>query len=360
MTGYEDVLDQISEIPRSATGRDRTVQWLTTSQIIGAARDHLGRVELFLTGPELKPRTRELRTAIQHHLWHRENGTKLEANRLLFPAFGHYDRIVAFVTSELLREGAEEDLTRAFNVTEPILELAIKRIELSESAMLGLAGELLLLDSLMRRADDQMVGQLVASWDGWRRSARDFLWRDVAIEVKTTTRETSSHIVQGTHQVEPSRPDDDSAVVEERLVLVSIGLKQSIKSVNSFSIPSLVARIIDRLESTGNGGDVTDFLSHVADYGSESGIGYHHRTMATDPTFAVDFTPTFVRGYDMGDAAVQVIRRGDVINHQHVDAHSLSFRIDLPAMISLDNPVDGLYRVADDILGGWEMVYGIQ
>lgn len=53
----------------------------------------------------------------------------------------------------------------------------------------------------------------------------------------------------------------------------------------------------------------------------------------------------------MGDPAVQVIRRNDVVTHQHVDAGSLSFRIDLPATVSLGNPVDGLQRIADVILG---------
>lgn len=54
----------------------------------------------------------------------------------------------------------------------------------------------------------------------------------------------------------------------------------------------------------------------------------------------------------MGDPAVQVLRRDDVVAHRHVDAQSLSFRIDLPATISVENPVAGLHRVADDILNG--------
>ena len=54
----------------------------------------------------------------------------------------------------------------------------------------------------------------------------------------------------------------------------------------------------------------------------------------------------------MADPAVQVIRRDDVVLHQHVDASSLSFRIDLPAVIAADNPVDGLHRVAEAVFGG--------
>ena len=137
MTTYEEVLNQIAAIHNGSEGRDRTIQWLTSARVIGATRDHLGHVELFMAGPELQPRANQLRDAVRHHSWHRENDTPLEANRLLFPAFGHYDQIAALIATELLREGADEDLPRAFAVTEPIIELAIQRLELSLSALLG-------------------------------------------------------------------------------------------------------------------------------------------------------------------------------------------------------------------------------
>ena len=350
MATYEQVLERITAIPAGGEGRDRTIQWLTSAEVVGAARDHLGHVELFLTGPVLQPRTKALRSAVQHHSWHRANGAVLEASRLLFPPFGHFDQIAALIATELLREQADHDLPRAFVLTEPIIELAIERLELSEAAVLGLAGELLILDAIVRRADAPDVGQVVASWDGWRHSARDLTWEGTGVEVKTTTRASSSHIVQGTQQVEPA-PADDTSPGEDRLMLVSIGLQQSTPSSNSFSVPQLTQRIVDRLDATGNSGAIEDFLSHVAEYGSESGFGYHHPDMADDAPFAAVFTPTFVRGYDMGDPAVQVLRRDDVVSHQHVDAGSLSFRIDLPATIALGNPVDGLHRVAEVVLG---------
>ena len=179
---------------------------------------------------------------------------------------------------------------------------------------------------------------------------RDLTWDGTGVEVKTTTRPTSSHIVQGTDQVEPAL-GDDTTPGEDRLLLLSVGLQLSTPSQNSFTVPQLTGRIAERLEATGNSGQVNDFLAHVAEYGAESGLGYRHATMAADAPFQAEFTPAFVRGYDMGDPAVQVIRRNDVVTHQHVDAWSLSFRIDLPATVSLGNPVDGLQRIADVILG---------
>jgi hypothetical protein len=48
-------------------------------------------------------------------------------------------------------------------------------------------------------------------------------------------------------------------------------------------------------------------------YGSESGIGYEHATMANEAPFTAPFSVTFVRGYDMADPAVEVLRRDDVV-----------------------------------------------
>lgn len=349
MTTYEEILQQITAVPVGAGGHDRTTQWLTPAQVVGVARDHLGHLEVFLAGPRLQPRTLTLRDAIQFHSWHRDNAAPLQATRILLPAFGHFDQVGAFICTELLREGAEQNLERAFAVTEPIIELAIKRLELSKSSLLGLAGELLLLDALFRQADDNLVGQVAQSWDGWRRSARDFSWQGTGVEVKTTTRATSTHAVQGVHQIERA-PATDEAPGEDRLLLVSVGLQQSEPSANSFSVPELVQRLVDRLQGTGNGGAVDDFLAHIAAYGSESGFGYHHATMSSDAPFTATFTQSFMRGYDMADAAVDVLRRDDILSHQHVDAQSVSFRINLPATINLENPIIGSHGVARAIL----------
>src|SRR5690606_18591276 len=203
----------------------------------------------------------------------------LSANRIRLPALGHFDQVGAFIAAELLREKADANLARAFAVTEPLIELAIKRLEISENAILGLVGELLLIDALCRRADDMHVGAVVQAWDGWRRSARDLTWEGTGVEIKTTTRTTSSHTVHGVHQIEPAATTDD-APGESRLLLVSIGLQQTDPNVPASSIPSLVESIVARLTVSGANGLVDEFLKRVAMYGSESGIGYDHATMA--------------------------------------------------------------------------------
>ncbi|WP_339770590.1 PD-(D/E)XK motif protein [uncultured Pseudosulfitobacter sp.] len=349
MTSYEAVLNQINVLPTGAGGEDRDITWLTDAKVIGVARNSRSHLELFLAGDELRPRTATVKTAMHYHSWHRDTLPPLNANRICLPALGHFDQVGAFIAAELLREKADANLERAFAVTEPLIQLAIKRMEISENAILGLVGELLLLDALCRRAADHQVGPIVQAWDGWRRSARDFTWEGTGIEIKTTTRTTSSHAIHGVHQIEPAPVSDDDAG-EERLLLVSIGLCQADLNTPALSIPSLVESILNRLNATGASGLIEEFLTRVSVYGAESGIGYEHTTMVNEAPFTTTFNVNFVRGYDMVDPAVEVLRRDDVVTHQHVDAQSVTFRVELPATISLNNPIVGTRRVVETIL----------
>ncbi len=351
MTNYESVLDQISAVPNAPSDQLRDIGWLTPAKTVGVARDRAGHLEVFLAGPKLEPRSRTIDESLEFHAWHRSDGAPLEANRLLLPALGHFDQVGAFVANELLRNGADQDPASAFAATEPIIELAVKRLLMSQAAMLGLAGELLLLDALCRRTDDVLVGQVVSSWHGWRRSTRDLTWDGTGVEVKTTSRAISAHMIQGIHQLEPDIGTDGEPG-EDRLLLVSIGLQEAAPSSNTFSIPMLVDRIIGRLDRVGNTGDVAALLMHVATYGSESGFGYEHVSMSTDAPFTNHFAVTFFRGYDMADPAIEVLRRDDVAVHHHVELQSLRFNINLPATISYQNPISGMNRVALRILEG--------
>ena len=349
MTTYEAVLNQINAIPAGIVGDDRTITWLTDAKVVGIARNSRGHLEMFLAGGELRPRTGTVKAAMRYHSWHRDNLPPLEANRICLPALGHFDQVGAFIAAELLRESADVNLERAFACTEPLIELAINRMEISENAILGLVGELLLLNALCRRAADPQVGPIVHAWDGWRRSARDFTWDGTGVEIKTTTRATSSHVIHGVHQIEPTRLTNDDTG-EARLLLVSIGLCQAELSAPALSIPSLVESISERLNATGTSGLVDEFLTRVSVYGAESGVGYEHPTMANEAPFTTNFNATFVRGYDMMDSAVRVLRRDDISAYQHMDAQSITFRVELPATISLDNPIVGARRVVDAIL----------
>lgn len=350
MPSYEDILTEIASIPASVGDGVRDIKWSTAGEVVGVSRDQAGRLELFISGTELRATSRAVRDSLEHHEWHRSSGEPLQANRLLLPALGHYDPVAAFICTELLRNGADQEIEQAFRKSEPIIELALERLLLSETALLGLIGELLLLNSMIHQADDHQIASVIQSWDGWRRSSRDFHWRGTGVELKTTLRSTSSHMVQGVHQLEPS-DGRDSTRTEDRLLLVSVGLQPASPGINSISVPELVQRIADRLDATGNTAQVPEFLTRVSRYGSESGIGYDHTSMQNDAPFTSNFTVTFCRGYEMTDPEVEVLRRDDVATRYHVEMQSVTFRINLPAIISAANPINGLNQVAQSALG---------
>lgn len=349
-TTYESVLQLVKRVPSAASADHRDVNWLTDARVVGVARDHNGQIEVFLAGVRLSAASPTVAAALQFRTWHRDSVPPFDANRLLLPLLGHFDQVAAFICTELLRSGADAFLPRAFAQTEPIIELAINRLDLSYQAILGLAGEILLLDALCRQAVDEQVAPVVRSWDGWKNSSRDFSWGTTGVEVKTTTMSTSSHLISGIHQVDRS-DGFDGRTPEERLFLVSVGLQPAMAEGNTFTIPQLVDRVINRIERARCGESVVEmFLAHVAEYGASWGGGYEHGRVAPDSAYAMPFLTAFFRAYDMADTAIDVLRRPDIMTRQHIDANSVRFRVELPTIASLGNPVVGANQVARVIL----------
>lgn len=303
-----------------------------------------------MAGPELISTSAAVREALEFRTVHREGQPSFDANRLALPVPTHFDQVAAFICTELLRSGADTSLAGAFAATEPIIELAIERLLVLDRIVVGLLGELLLLEALCRRSTPTHVAQLVESWDGWRRSSRDFTLGSLGIEVKTTAGNTSSHIVEGVHQVERNTIAMDGDA-EDRLLLVSIGVQANTGETNSVTIPGLVDRILGRMVDAGmDETAVGAFLSHLAEYGRDSGGGYDHKERTSNAAFSKSFLTTFFRAYDMADDAIQVLRRQDVTVRAHVDVGSVKFRIDLPAAVSAENPMVGANQVALAIL----------
>lgn len=350
VTSYESVRQTIEIVPSATSATVRDIKWLTDAHVVGVSRDPDGHIEVFMAGSEIIPISASVREAIDFRVVHRDDQASFDANRLALPAHAHFDQVAAFICTELLRSGADTSLVEAFAKTEPIIELAIERLRLSNRVIVGLIGELLMLDALCRRATDAHVAKVIGSWDGWQRSSRDFSLGTIGVEVKTTTGNTSSHFIEGLHQVERSTVSGDRQL-ESQLFLVSIGVQMGTREDNAISIPGLVDRIIERMREAGsNDVAIGRFLSRLSEYGSDSGGGYSHGTQRSDPAYAEGFLTTFFRAYDMADQAVQVLRRQDVTVRAHVDVGSVRFRIDLPTATSAGNPIVGANQVADAIL----------
>jgi hypothetical protein len=353
---YEAILSEISELRRSASVNQREVVWLTTADVVGVSRTTGGGVEIFLSGSELTPKSRVVKRALEYQTWHRAGGLpSVNANRILLPAVGHFDQVAAFLCAELIRSGSDADLATAFSKTEMIIELSIMKLRMTDRAVLGLTGELLLLDSMLRQASNELVGQIAESWHGWRESTRDLSWSTIGVEVKTTTLSTSTHHVQGVHQVERVE-QPDTVELEQKLFLVSIGLEwlQPDQNYdNAHTLPELVESILERLLSERQ---IEMLLNHIQEYGDNEGFGYDHRTMSLNRSFTRPFVARFVRCYDMSDPLIKVLRSTDLRLHEHVDVASVKFRVELPQKVEGDlNPVVGLNQAASTILAAGQL-----
>jgi hypothetical protein len=347
VTTYEELVEHIAALVVPADPAQRDIHWATDRKVVGVSKTGANRTEIFLAGPQLGPVSHALREVVDFQSWwrNRAGDPAFEANRIVLPEAGHFDRVAAFLCVELLRNGADEDLALAFARTEPILELTLERLRPSDQSLLGLLGEMLFLAAACEAADDSHVAYVVGGWDGWRPSLRDFSWGRIGVEAKTTTGPTSTHSVQGTHQVEP---DTDNG--EDLLFLLSVGLRPIDPHPNTVTLPGLVDRILSRLTAAGVEPDT--FLVRLREYGATVGFGYDHTTMREDPAFTEAFEVGFVRAYDMTDENVSVIRSDDVAEHQHVNPRSLRFTVQLPVTVSGDiNPIVGLNQAAAAILG---------
>lgn len=351
MQSYEELLADIEGLPRPKAEDQRRVLWLGESSVLGVTRTPENRLEVFVVGRQLEARSDSLRRALEHGDWYRDGvqGVAFTANRLRVPAAPYADQVAAFVCAELLRAGIEDDYTGGFRKSEPILEFVIDRLGLSDRALLGMFGELLLFDALVRRASVGDVPLVVDAWHGWKTSLRDFVWGALGVEVKTTTRASSSHELQGLHQIDVA---SDSSANETGLMLLSIGAAYTSPHESSLSISSLVDSIGERLRSAGAEDKLSLFTARVREYFAEHGLGYDHATMSDEPAFSRPIEVIFVRGYDVTDPAISVLRRDDLAPFDHVNVSSVRYTVELPVTVTGDlNPVVGLQHVARRILG---------
>lgn len=349
---YENQLEIVQRLQPASSDDERHIDWCEGNGPIGLARDYRGRIEIFLEGPGLEPRFSRVRSAIEHQRWFRAGGSELVANRILLPAAGHFEQVAAFLCTELLRNGANEDLPRAFGVTEPLIEIAITELLMADETLLGLCGELFVLQSLLRAVRDRDVRLILDSWKGYRETARDFQVGPEGVEVKTTTRQTSSHQFSGIHQMEVGHGVDGAE--ETGLTVVSLGLEWvDDREPDSTTLPELAEQVINWVQQAAGSaapGMIAEFLDRLTDYGAAAAIGYDHRTMAAHTRFNRRMRLRFARGYDMTDPAIRLLTTDDLRARPLVDANSVRVRVNFPDRVTGDvNPVAGLATCASQI-----------
>lgn len=342
---YEALREHIADTAPAAHQDARDVVWATAGQTLGFARSPAGSVELFVVGSPIAT----ARPSIARHLEHREWATGADvtigASRLLLPNEPHFDRVAAFICTELQFSGVDENPEEAFRRSEELIDLALASGSVDSKALLGLCGEMLFLDALTRADPSLAQSVLKISWAGYRPSSRDLQLGPVGVEVKTTTKAVSEHHIQGPHQVELGV--SVGGVQETGLFLLSIGMQWLPHGQpEGFTLPSIVANLGGFLTS----GDQDEFLRRVRGYAGSTGWGYEHRAESVPPEFTRPFTTNFVRLYDLTDHRIRLPQSEDLAEMDLVP-ESVSYRIRLPSQVNGTlNPVAGLAAAATKVL----------
>ena len=349
MATYESLLTVVQDLPRSLTHDDRVIVWCEPGSPVGVSRTFYGHIEIFLEGSPLKAMFRRVRDALEYQEWFRGDGSTINANRILLPSAGHFEQVAAFLCTELLRNGANTNLTDAFFKSEPVIELAISELLMAERTFVGLCGEMLVLQSLLSAARSDQVDTVLDSWKGNGETARDFQLLRLGVEVKTTVGLASSHLFSGIHQTEVGHGID--GVEEWYFFVASIGIEWVGEEglSNSTSLPEIVRNIVSTISSPRSELSdrvKADFLGRLRDYGSQNRLGYDHPTMSESPRYMRRFRPTFARGYDMADRAIHLLSTEDLKARPFIDPRSISLRVDLPNQVTGHlNPTVGLSAI---------------
>jgi hypothetical protein len=352
---FEKLYEFTKEIHTAKYAGERHVKWCDDSKLLGYAKQSDGAFELFLRCDKLSAQFPLVRHHLKHDKWRNadDSGGDFSANRIQFPAEDHYQAVAAFIAEELFRNGLVSSVSKSFAASEPIIEMSLRRTALSDDHIIGLIGELRLLLMLLVYAETAISrAEMINSWQGYRNSARDFVFEDTSVEVKTTNGHRSCHHISSISQVDPMRVDGDPT---EQLYLVSLGLRDPEEnSEGSFTLPSVVNDLLDQLKESNSPGKRTEsqeiLLGRIREYGGSSN-GYDHDTMSSLPAYSRAFCHRFERIYDMNDNEVLVLRRQHLDLCDAVQEETVQFEVDLPDQIMGDiNPETSLHEFAQKIL----------
>ena len=331
---------------------DRELEWCDSARSVALAREASGRREVFISGGKMVARTALVRRHLRHDRWRNREGEEFEASRIVLPDEDHFVAVAALVVEQLLRHGVTEECQRAFTAVEPLIEMALRGRALQENTVLGLVGELVFLEWLLRSATSPtQKAACIAAWDGYEHASRDFAFTDgSSVEVKVTRGVHSRHHIQSLAQVDPRR--DGTGQPIEDLWLLSFCLEPDDREGggDSVSLPDQVDAILGLLgprEPWLRTEVQALFVAFVAKYGASSGAGYVHDEMKEWAAYSTRWHLRSCRAYDMTDESIGVLRLADVERRAFVRPESVSFDVDLPSELGTPgNPVTDVQEFA--------------
>lgn len=339
--------DQIAGLLEGMTPPDEAdhfrVEWLT-NDVLAVGRSRAGGHCVFIVCEPLVPTVPAVERAIRFGRWQTSGAAVVSCNLLTLPPGEHFGTAAAAIAAELLRRrsASGESLPEIFSRVEEFIALVLRRVLMPPDFVLGLLGELLVLDELIGALGERaQIGDPTAIWRGWTQQSRDFVLGAVSLEIKTTSLQVSRHQIHGLEQVEPRRLDGGTT---ESLFLGSIGLRRA--AAGAYSVSGLTNRILAKLgrypERVDASEGQTRFLERLAQYGPRDSVGYVHTSMADQDIYTEGYTTTFPpRFYDMADNNLRLIRAADIAEQfPHVRAQGIAYTVELPAVVpgSIENP----------------------
>lgn len=341
MTQFDAIRGTIRSTRVARGGKARFLSYLDANRLVAVARGGKGGIEVYICGPKLAARNLKVAVNLEHREWQDQDGRRFEANQIAFPAEPHFDSIVALVCAEFLERLETSSLTRAFRDIEDLIALSFDaQPPASVRSAIGLAGELYLLGKLMT-CNPQRASEFLAGWHGHTHSHRDFTLGESGVEVKTTTRPSSTHRISSIAQIEPG--NSVHGVLETRLFLLSIGLVWLPPGTpGGLTIRQLVLDIEEKLPQQ----EKDAFIRLVSVYGDDPIHGYRHKSSNIDEVYVREFRVSFTRLYDLLDSKISLLTSDDLAEFSHVNPTSVSYEVDLPERLRGDfNPCVGISKI---------------
>jgi len=343
---YERLRAMVADLPAEADASSRTLSWATEGHVLALARDPERRVEVFVAGLPLLAESKIVGDLLEHDTWAMDDGGSIEASRVVLPVGDHFDQFAALLCVEMIENGLAIDAQAAFSSVEPLIELALTRDRVTDLTLMGLIGELSFLRELLENVPASSARDIVESWAGSAPSARDFQLGAVGVEVKTTQGASSTHSVEGVHQVELGRSNKN--VVETDLFMLSLGLGWVLAEDEGTSLPELVDTVVALVPDPT---DRTNLVARIKQYGGDSALGYDHDRDRYKPRYATRFYFRFERLYDLTDERLKLLSSAHLAGLSNIDPGSVAFRVVFDDRIRGEiNPVKGWPDLASAVL----------
>lgn len=329
MTTYDAIFAELGRLTVPDEEDRLDIEWISHEKL-AVGRDCAGRFLVLLAGSSVTPQSPSVEAVLTTGRWLDSQGSVVDGSLLQLPGGEPFHVATTTIAVEFLRRGVESrPVGDVYLEVEPFIELVIRRLLLPPEALLGLLGELLVLDYVVEAVSERPAGgrpPLPSLWRGHARESRDIVLHRLAIEVKTTASSESRHSIGGLDQIEPRTLEGG---VQETLRLASIGLAPEPSGSSRFSVSQLAQRILGWMDEDSQAA----FLSQLQSYGPADCTGYDHRTMADWEPYARRYRLTFVpRLYDVADPRLVLIRRSD-LQGTVVQPDGISYQVLLPEVV---------------------------